>query len=93
MTIARRRLGVFRIEDVMNLHSKGRSWRRPELKKLGLYFVGIDVIGDYLIEVNVTSPTCLQEMNALYDVRLEESVIKFSEKLFDQIKRNNKIPI
>ena len=54
---------------------------KPHLQKLGLYFVGIDILGDYLIEVNVTSPTCLQEMNRLYDVHLEEKVIDFVEKL------------
>ena len=41
---------------------------------MGLYFVGIDILGDYLIEVNVTSPTCLQEINRLCNVRLEEKV-------------------
>jgi glutathione synthase len=54
---------------------------KPQLQKLGLYFVGIDILGDYLIEVNVTSPTCLQEINRLYNVRLEEKVIAFVEKL------------
>lgn len=54
---------------------------KPHLKALGLYFVGIDILGDYLIEVNVTSPTCLQEMNRLYDLNLEEKVIAFVEKL------------
>lgn len=54
---------------------------KPHLKKLGLYFVGIDIIGDYLIEVNVTSPTCLQEMDRLYNQNLEEKVIGFCEKL------------
>jgi len=34
----------------------------PELKKRGLLFVGLDVIGDYLTEINVTSPTCLREI-------------------------------
>ncbi len=34
-----------------------------ELKKRKLYFVGIDVIGDYLTEINVTSPTCLREIS------------------------------
>ncbi|KTD16695.1 glutathione synthase [Legionella jordanis] len=34
----------------------------PTFKERGLYFVGIDVIGDYLTEINVTSPTCLQEI-------------------------------
>ena len=35
----------------------------PELKKRGLIFTGIDVIGDYLTEINVTSPTGIQEVN------------------------------
>ena len=34
----------------------------PELKKRGLIFAGIDVIGDYLTEINVTSPTGIQEI-------------------------------
>lgn len=59
---------------------------KPELKKLGLYFVGIDILGDYLIEVNVTSPTCLQEMNRLYSRQLEDDVIGFSENLIEKFK-------
>ncbi len=54
---------------------------KPHLQQLGLYFVGIDILGDYLIEVNVTSPTCLQEMNHLYNQNLEKKVIDFVEKL------------
>ncbi|MEI7998978.1 MAG: glutathione synthase [Candidatus Omnitrophota bacterium] len=57
------------------------STLKPHLQKLGLYFVGIDILGDYLIEVNVTSPTCLQEMNRLYNQHLEEKVIDFVENL------------
>ena len=38
----------------------------PRLRELGLLFVGLDVIGDYLTEVNVTSPTCIRELDALY---------------------------
>jgi glutathione synthase len=34
----------------------------PELKAQGLMLVGLDVIGDYLTEVNVTSPTCMREI-------------------------------
>ncbi len=56
---------------------------KPHLQELGLYFVGIDILGDYLIEVNVTSPTCLQEMNRLYNVKLEEKIIDFVEKLIE----------
>lgn len=36
----------------------------PDIKKRGLYFVGLDVIGDHLTEINVTSPTCLREIEA-----------------------------
>jgi len=38
----------------------------PELVHRGLIFVGLDVIGDYLTEINVTSPTCIRELDALY---------------------------
>lgn len=54
---------------------------KPHLRVLGLYFVGIDIIGEYLIEVNVTSPTCLQEMNRLYNVHLDDRVMDFCEGL------------
>ncbi|WP_025821770.1 glutathione synthase [Shewanella marina] len=40
----------------------------PELKKRGLIFVGLDVIGDKLTEINVTSPTCIKEIEASFDV-------------------------
>lgn len=48
---------------------------KPFLVKLGLFFVGIDIIGNKLIEVNVTSPTCLREMNVFAGEALEEKVI------------------
>ena len=38
----------------------------PELRKQGLMFVGLDVIGDYLTEINVTSPTCIRELDSIY---------------------------
>ena len=43
----------------------------PDLKERGLIFVGIDVIGGFLTEINVTSPTGLQEVNSFDDVCLE----------------------
>ncbi len=46
----------------------------PTLRAQGLVLVGIDVIGDYLTEINVTSPTGLQEINRLDNVRLEARV-------------------
>ena len=46
----------------------------PALKERGLIFVGIDVIGDYLTEINVTSPTGLQEVNRFDKVSLEATI-------------------
>ncbi|MDX1635559.1 MAG: glutathione synthase [Marinobacter sp.] len=40
----------------------------PVLKAKGLIFVGIDVIGDYLTEINVTSPTCIRELDLAFDI-------------------------
>lgn len=42
----------------------------PVLKEKGLYFVGLDIIGDYLTEINVTSPTCVRELEAAFDVNI-----------------------
>src|SRR5882724_2609435 len=52
----------------------------PLLRADGLYFVGLDVIGSFLTEVNVTSPTGIQEVNALNHVCLERNVIDFVEQ-------------
>ncbi len=46
----------------------------PELARLGLIFVGIDVIGSYLTEINVTSPTGLQQINRFDGVSLEAQI-------------------
>ncbi|GAB0153721.1 MULTISPECIES: glutathione synthase [Marinobacterium] len=40
----------------------------PTLKEKGLLFVGLDVIGDYLTEINVTSPTCIRELDQQFDL-------------------------
>jgi len=42
----------------------------PTLVEKGLLFVGLDVIGDYVTEINVTSPTCVKELDALYDLNI-----------------------
>ena len=47
----------------------------PELRRLGIVFAGIDVIGGYLTEVNVTSPTGIREVNALEDRCLESDLL------------------
>lgn len=52
----------------------------PTLKKKGLIFVGLDVIGDYLTEINVTSPTCVREIDKAHDT-------KIGARLMDAIER------
>jgi glutathione synthase len=47
---------------------------RPGTARRGLIFVGIDVIGDYLTEINVTSPTGLQQINRFDGVSLEAQI-------------------
>jgi glutathione synthase len=78
-----------------NLHVGGRAVRTtldaadrrilerlaPRLRADGLFFVGIDVIDGLLTEINVTSPTGLQEMNALDGARYEERVLERVEAL------------
>jgi glutathione synthase len=57
----------------------------PELRATGLFLVGIDVIGGKLTEINVTSPTGMQEINRLDGVQLETRVIeRLEEKLRDR---------
>ena len=57
----------------------------PSLTADGLYFVGLDVIGNYLTEVNVTSPTGVQEINRLDGVRLERQVVDFVEQQVEKL--------
>ena len=47
----------------------------PELVRRGLYFVGIDVIGDYLTEVNVTCPTCIRELDTQFGLDIAAKLI------------------
>ena len=52
----------------------------PSLREDGLGFVGLDVIGGFLTEVNVTSPTGIQEINRLEDAHLESRVVDWIER-------------
>ena len=53
----------------------------PKLKDLGLVLVGLDIIGDYLTEINVTSPTCFREYESLCDIDVAFSFIEEVEGL------------
>ncbi|NRA13807.1 MAG: glutathione synthase [Crocinitomicaceae bacterium] len=55
----------------------------PKLKEMGLRFVGIDIIGDYLTEINVTSPTGIREIDNLFNINV-------SSLFFDAIVTNLK---
>ena len=50
----------------------------PELRRRGLWFAGLDVIGDWLTEINVTSPTCIRELDELFDINI-------AGQLFDRL--------
>ena len=47
----------------------------PTLRERGLLFVGLDVIGDYLTEINVTSPTCIRELDKLYGLHISAQLL------------------
>ena len=54
----------------------------PTLKEKGLLFVGLDVIGDYLTEINVTSPTCIRQLDAQFGLDIAGQLMdKIEEKL------------
>lgn len=52
----------------------------PSLKERGILFAGIDVIGDYLTEINVTSPTCIRELDSLYNLNISATLLDAIEK-------------
>ncbi len=52
----------------------------PILQEKGLIFVGLDVIGDYLTEINVTSPTCIRELDRLFDLDIATELISIIEQ-------------
>lgn len=56
----------------------------PELRRRGLHFVGLDLIDGRLTEINVTSPTCVQEINALTGDRLEEDIVDHALSLVEE---------
>lgn len=52
----------------------------PELKRRGLTIVGLDVIGNHITEINVTSPTCMREIEAAYELNIAEKVFEAIER-------------
>ncbi len=56
----------------------------PVLRDKGLIFVGLDVIGDYLTEINVTSPTCIRELDRLFGLNIAGSLLDAIERRLTQ---------
>jgi glutathione synthase len=56
----------------------------PALREAGQIFVGIDVIGDYLTEVNVTSPTCIHEINAFDSIAIEALILDAVDRRLEE---------
>lgn len=56
----------------------------PKLREMGLLFVGLDVIGDYLTEINVTSPTCARELDALFGLDIGTQLMEVIEARLDR---------
>lgn len=52
----------------------------PELRRRGLLFVGLDVIGEYITEINVTSPTCIREIDAQYGFGIADRLLACIER-------------
>ena len=55
----------------------------PELRARGLLFVGLDVIGDYITEINVTSPTCIRELDRDFDLNISADLFACIEQRLD----------
>ena len=53
----------------------------PELKKMGILFAGLDVIGDWLSEVNVTSPTCIRELDKEFELNIAGQLFDAAEEM------------
>lgn len=56
----------------------------PELSSRGILFAGLDVIGDWLTEVNVTSPTCIRELDAEYDLNIAGQIFDAAERRLEE---------
>ena len=56
----------------------------PELRRRSILFAGLDVIGDYLTEINITSPTCIRELDKLYQLDIAGQLMDVLAKRLGQ---------
>ncbi len=52
----------------------------PVLKQQGILFAGVDIIGDYLTEINITSPTCIRELDSIYSLDIAGDLMRCIEQ-------------
>ncbi|QFY42358.1 glutathione synthase [Candidatus Methylospira mobilis] len=55
----------------------------PVLREMGLVFVGLDIIGDYLTEINVTSPTCVQQLDTIFGLNIAGQLMDHIEQVVE----------
>ena len=56
----------------------------PVVKEKGLLFVGLDIIGDYLTEINVTSPTCIRQLDEQFGISIGDQLMDNIEKKIEE---------
>jgi glutathione synthase len=64
----------------------------PELRRRGLLFVGLDVIGEFLTEINVTSPTCIRELDALYGLDIAGELMEMIQRKLSERGAHGALP-
>ncbi len=52
----------------------------PRLREMGILFAGLDVIGDYLTEINITSPTCIRELDSQFGLNIADQLMAAVEQ-------------
>lgn len=72
--------GIGRPQPISESDRKIAEAIAPTLVEKGLIFVGLDVIGDKITEINVTSPTCVQEIENAYDISITDMLFDAIEK-------------
>ncbi len=60
----------------------------PVLRSEGLLFVGLDIIGDYLTEINVTSPTCIRELDSAFGINISAVLMdRIEERVYPEARK------
>lgn len=75
--------------DLSEFEIKACAEIGQHLKTRGLFFVGIDVIGNFVTEINVTSPTGIKEINAMNDTQIEYLIIEALQKKVNSFGKKN----